>query len=131
PPPASPRLSRTSSHPPAPPPQPRPSAPPPLPSPPSHDTTPTPPPSLHAALPISIQNSEGWLWESAEMPETVRQFLPATYRGLCVDRKSTRLNSSHVSKSYAVFCLKKKNEGRRRKGKLGSGQIEGHGVTGR
>src|SRR5438067_10720776 len=24
------------------------------------------------------------------------------------DRKSTRLNSSHVSRSYAVFCLKKK-----------------------
>src|SRR5207249_8705740 len=37
--------------------------------------------------------------------------------GICVekarralaDRKSTRLNSSHVSISYAVFCLKKKN----------------------
>src|SRR5690606_1799141 len=29
-------------------------------------------------------------------------------RGL-VDRKSTRLNSSHVKISYAVFCLKKKN----------------------
>src|SRR5690606_41886770 len=27
-----------------------------------------------------------------------------------VDRKSTRLNSSHVKISYAVFCLKKKNE---------------------
>src|SRR5699024_12514923 len=27
---------------------------------------------------------------------------------LCSDRKSTRLNSSHVSISYAVFCLKKK-----------------------
>src|SRR5699024_11914024 len=27
------------------------------------------------------------------------------------DRKSTRLNSSHVSISYAVFCLKKKNSG--------------------
>src|SRR5437868_15098770 len=27
---------------------------------------------------------------------------------LAVDRKSTRLNSSHVSISYAVFCLKKK-----------------------
>src|SRR5699024_1149480 len=27
----------------------------------------------------------------------------------CGDRKSTRLNSSHVSISYAVFCLKKKN----------------------
>src|SRR5438128_12281751 len=26
------------------------------------------------------------------------------------DRKSTRLNSSHGSISYAVFCLKKKNE---------------------
>src|SRR5699024_11896571 len=25
----------------------------------------------------------------------------------CLDRKSTRLNSSHVSISYAVFCLKK------------------------
>src|SRR5439155_19205482 len=28
------------------------------------------------------------------------------------DRKSTRLNSSHVAISYAVFCLKKKNEKR-------------------
>src|SRR5439155_17687265 len=26
-----------------------------------------------------------------------------------IDRKSTRLNSSHVAISYAVFCLKKKN----------------------
>src|SRR5438067_5098045 len=29
---------------------------------------------------------------------------------LDADRKSTRLNSSHVSISYAVFCLKKKKE---------------------
>src|SRR5690625_2002369 len=29
--------------------------------------------------------------------------------GLVIDRKSTRLNSSHVAISYAVFCLKKKN----------------------
>src|SRR5699024_12379354 len=28
--------------------------------------------------------------------------------GGCIDRKSTRLNSSHVSTSYAGFCLKKK-----------------------
>src|SRR5207249_8278330 len=33
-------------------------------------------------------------------------FGPNKERGL--DRKSTRLNSSHVSISYAVFCLKKK-----------------------
>src|SRR5438128_6282360 len=32
----------------------------------------------------------------------------ATYPGAVLDRKSTRLNSSHGSISYAVFCLKKK-----------------------
>src|SRR5690348_18309860 len=31
-------------------------------------------------------------------------------RGLRPDRKSTRLNSSHPSISYAVFCLKKKKK---------------------
>src|SRR5437868_7915248 len=31
-------------------------------------------------------------------------------RLVAVDRKSTRLNSSHVSISYAVFCLKKKKK---------------------
>src|SRR5690625_6242158 len=30
--------------------------------------------------------------------------------GQAADRKSTRLNSSHVSISYAVFCLKNKSE---------------------
>src|SRR5438874_5928284 len=30
-----------------------------------------------------------------------------TWSGLDTDRKSTRLNSSHVEISYAVFCLKK------------------------
>src|SRR5690349_24177721 len=32
-----------------------------------------------------------------------------------VDRKSTRLNSSHVEISYAVFCLKKKKKKMKRK----------------
>src|SRR3712207_7140119 len=31
-------------------------------------------------------------------------------RGVRVDRKSTRLNSSHANISYAVFCLKKKKK---------------------
>src|SRR5437899_3681960 len=31
---------------------------------------------------------------------------------MLVDRKSTRLNSSHLGISYAVFCLKKKNKPR-------------------
>src|SRR5438067_8130384 len=35
------------------------------------------------------------------------------------DRKSTRLNSSHVSISYAVFCLKKKNQPAVRAGQSG------------
>src|ERR1035441_9552530 len=33
----------------------------------------------------------------------------AARRGTARDRKSTRLNSSHLGISYAVFCLKKKN----------------------
>src|SRR5437773_8106317 len=32
------------------------------------------------------------------------------WRGVLADRKSTRLNSSHITISYAVFCLKKKNK---------------------
>src|SRR5947209_9138624 len=38
-----------------------------------------------------------------------RRRLFLKYRGDHVDRKSTRLNSSHANISYAVFCLKKKN----------------------
>src|SRR5690349_23105758 len=34
--------------------------------------------------------------------------VPTSLRDLFGDRKSTRLNSSHVEISYAVFCLKKK-----------------------
>src|SRR5256885_10467699 len=36
-------------------------------------------------------------------------FLGETHTLLGEDRKSTRLNSSHLVISYAVFCLKKKN----------------------
>src|SRR5699024_11471525 len=38
----------------------------------------------------------------------------ASVRSLVTDRKSTRLNSSHVSISYAVFCLNKKKIARTR-----------------
>src|SRR5436305_7855768 len=43
------------------------------------------------------------------------------------DRKSTRLNSSHVRISYAVFCLKKKNDAShcRRAGKRAN-SVPGH-----
>src|SRR5207249_6551050 len=38
----------------------------------------------------------------------LRALHPLDHRVKVEDRKSTRLNSSHVSISYAVFCLKKK-----------------------
>src|SRR5437868_7975095 len=41
-----------------------------------------------------------------------RQTSPAG-GAFCLDRKSTRLNSSHVSISYAVFCLKKKKKNKK------------------
>src|SRR5205085_11476786 len=41
-------------------------------------------------------------------------FSPPPYgrSSIAIDRKSTRLNSSHSQTSYAVFCLKKKNTSR-------------------
>src|SRR5262245_63101910 len=35
---------------------------------------------------------------------------PVSETGALLDRKSTRLNSSHLGISYAVFCLKKKKQ---------------------
>src|SRR6516162_9616921 len=55
--------------------------------------------SLHDALPISRPGGD------VPRPPRRRQDLP--HPG-ARDRKSTRLNSSHLVTSYAVFCLKKK-----------------------
>src|SRR5438128_8188090 len=57
--------------------------------------------SLHDALPIS-ENSCGKLFICAALRPT------CSNSAAVLDRKSTRLNSSHGSISYAVFCLKKK-----------------------
>src|SRR5690349_22216460 len=46
-----------------------------------------------------------WTTATASMRSSVR---PASTK--TADRKSTRLNSSHVEISYAVFCLKKKRK---------------------
>src|SRR5690242_21419993 len=48
-------------------------------------------------------------------PAVAGQIKPMAERGRgaeTADRKSTRLNSSHMSISYAVFCLKKKKKNR-------------------
>src|SRR3712207_8363391 len=43
-----------------------------------------------------------------ERPVERRPAVPRGAEGDLLDRKSTRLNSSHANISYAVFCLKKK-----------------------
>src|SRR6266508_6080597 len=55
--------------------------------------------SLHDALPI----------RRLRRPDCLRPGRRGPAAGTPADRKSTRLNSSHVAISYAVFCLKKKN----------------------
>src|SRR5262245_65653612 len=60
--------------------------------------------SLHDALPISSPPSED---ATRVPPEDFRRHAAATKGS---DRKSTRLNSSHLGISYAVFCLKKKRK---------------------
>src|SRR5439155_12600769 len=47
-------------------------------------------------------------WHRAQRAEVEDDLGPA--HGVVEDRKSTRLNSSHVAISYAVFCLKKKKK---------------------
>src|SRR5437773_12199843 len=60
--------------------------------------------SLHDALPI---------WSGPVLVDQVRWPLNAAcHRPHSTDRKSTRLNSSHITISYAVFCLKKKKKKR-------------------
>src|SRR5690625_6897055 len=56
----------------------------------------------HWDKPMSVANSKATL--RSIIPDVLPR--PKTPPG---DRKSTRLNSSHVAISYAVFCLKKKN----------------------
>src|SRR5690349_22877260 len=91
---------------------------------------------LHDALPISLHTDRLRLDRDAALAlevhrvEHLRAHLPLRHgvgqledavreRRLAVvdvrddrevDRKSTRLNSSHVERSYAVFCLKKKKK---------------------
>src|SRR2546426_7503903 len=48
------------------------------------------------------------LGEAPELRELLRELVQPLGLGANEDRKSTRLNSSHLVISYAVFCLKKK-----------------------
>src|SRR2546430_12420368 len=82
--------------------------------------------SLHDALPISFASALDAFAEVEDQVGAARHLEPAhvvSHRDLAdlvagahsaedradLDRKSTRLNSSHSQISYAVFCLKKQN----------------------
>src|SRR3712207_8009385 len=65
---------------------------------------------------VPAQSSEGRVMKNFDgmqklskdgVDATLESFTVAS-KGIQVDRKSTRLNSSHANISYAVFCLKKK-----------------------
>src|SRR5699024_12303237 len=60
--------------------------------------------SLHDALPILLLSRLLQMFQNQQ----AGSYRPFSIRMPRQDRKSTRLNSSHVSISYAVFCLKKK-----------------------
>src|SRR5271165_6465475 len=82
--------------------------------------------SLHDALPIS---------PTAVCTASCISATLMPKRAASIDRKSTRLNSSHVKISYAVFCLKKKNlrEGQQhlaeQRSEMGAGCGHGLGRT--
>src|SRR5947199_10142006 len=63
--------------------------------------------SLHDALPIYRQPASSFRERSFHADYTA-QASDLGRLGCVIDRKSTRLNSSHLGISYAVFCLKKK-----------------------
>src|SRR5205085_11398832 len=86
-----------------------------------HDTAPTEiyTLSLHDALPICVskRSSMARSLRTRRLPPRQQQRLSRRrlsraprLRSPRLDRKSTRLNSSHSQISYAVFCLKKKKE---------------------
>src|SRR5439155_24085803 len=80
--------------------------------------------SLHDALPICLHGESTGPVATPSMETIARRFRVLLVNGVQMelliaaleeidreqklDRKSTRLNSSHVAISYAVFCLKKK-----------------------
>src|SRR5205807_9537312 len=85
--------------------------------------------SLHDALPICHLGDEAPGDVRVQGPDRGEVHVahpadaPAGLTGEEEDRKSTRLNSSHLVISYAVFCLKKKKKRQRVHVPLDSGQI--------
>src|SRR5262245_63635984 len=64
------------------------------------------------AFPIEqeVNGVENMLYMSSKCTNDGQMYLDVTFALGTEDRKSTRLNSSHLGISYAVFCLKKKKK---------------------
>src|SRR5256885_11790086 len=69
--------------------------------------------SLHDALPISLGICRPAGGSAVRRPDAAGCAGAQHRLSASTDRKSTRLNSSHLVISYAVFCLKKKNHSAR------------------
>src|SRR2546430_7887447 len=65
--------------------------------------------TLFRSLRARIYSAGIELYEHADLLADLRGLRTQFRAGRSGDRKSTRLNSSHSQISYAVFCLKKKN----------------------
>src|SRR5699024_12630702 len=66
--------------------------------------------SVTAGIRVEPPTSTTWSMSETEMPASLMTWWKGAKDAGISDRKSTRLNSSHVSISYAVFCLKKKQK---------------------
>src|SRR5690242_12416771 len=66
------------------------------------------PPNPYAAPCVDSVLSQRWQRVAIQQAAGIARSWRANYAN--ADRKSTRLNSSHMSISYAVFCLKKKKQ---------------------
>src|SRR5260221_6652381 len=64
---------------------------------------------VHKATIIPRGRALGMVMQLPERDKLSMSMEQMTSRS-CIDRKSTRLNSSHTVISYAVFCLKKKKK---------------------
>src|ERR1039458_10563702 len=74
------------------------------------------PASMWAMMPMFLQRSNGTVlgttissfWAPTSVDLAIGRLSDLAIQKLQPDRKSTRLNSSHLGISYAVFCLQKK-----------------------
>src|SRR3712207_7808437 len=90
--------------------------------------------SLHDALPIFVDDDAAGAPELLDLrvleleAHLLGDHLGARKDRDVLDRKSTRLNSSHANISYAVFCLKKKNHRAKSAGLTMLTRVPSHGA---